>query len=199
SEHPSQSDTIPLSRLLRSQDTISTDQFSDTGPSSQLLNDPPDLSSIFSDDQSLLYETFDSQRTTTSLPVSEFLTPTSAPIALERGGPPNQKTWVIRTEMNKAEFIQWWVQTQAEETTKRIRWDAKRTSDVWDNFDQVAHFVTGEPKVLCRKCGKTLPHPQSTSNRTNSMKRHMSAGLCQRNSKNNPRQQNIQESLESAV
>jgi hypothetical protein len=67
-------------------------QFSNAGPSSQVLSDIPDLTSIFSDDQSLLHETFDSQRTNTSLPVSRFLTPTSAPTTLERGGPPNQKT-----------------------------------------------------------------------------------------------------------
>ncbi|OQD68718.1 hypothetical protein PENANT_c293G01454 [Penicillium antarcticum] len=99
-------------------------QSSNTGPFSQLLSDTPDLTLLFSDNQSLVYEPFDSQRTSTSLPRSQFITPVSAPLALERGGPPNKQFWVIRTEMNKDEF------------------DAKRTSDAWDDFDQVAHFIT---------------------------------------------------------
>lgn len=172
---------------------------SDAGPSSQAQSDTPDLTFLYSDDQSLVYETFDSQRTTTSIPGSEFITPVSAPLTLERGGPPNKKLWVIRTEMNKEEFVLWWVQTQADETQKRIRWDAKRTSTAWEHFDQVAHFITGEPKVLCRRCGKTLPHPQSTANGTNSMKRHIAAGQCQRIANDRSKQKDIQESLQSMV
>jgi hypothetical protein len=178
------------------------DQLSDAGPSSQALSDIPDqadLAFLYSDDQSLTYEQFDSQQTATSAPGSEFITPFSAPLTLERGGPLNKKFWVIRTDMNKDEFIHWWVQTQADETQKRIRWDAKRTSTAWDNFEQVAHFITGEPKVLCRKCGITLPHPQSTANGTNSMKRHITAGKCQRVAKDRSSQRNIHETMELAV
>jgi hypothetical protein len=100
--------------------------------------------------------------------------------------------------MNKDDFILWWVQTQAE-TPKQFRWDTKRTSPAWDNFDQVAHFITGEPKVLCRKCGKTFAHPQSTSNGTNTMNRHTKSGECREIAANRAKQQSIQESLLSAV
>jgi hypothetical protein len=101
--------------------------------------------------------------------------------------------------MNKIEFIQWWMQTQPEDIQKKMRWNTKRTSDVWQSFDQVAHFATGEPRVLCQKCGKTLPHPNITQNGTSALKRHLAADQCKRLALERTRQKDIHESLADAV
>jgi hypothetical protein len=95
-------------------------QFSVAGPSSQILSDAPDLASLYSDDQSLIGGNLDSQRTTTSTPGFEFISPISAPLSLERGGPPSEKFWVIRSDMNKDDFILWWVQTQADNNNNKL-------------------------------------------------------------------------------
>lgn len=93
--------------------------------------------------------------------------------------------------MSKEQFISWWFQTQyatIENNDKKINWQSKRSAEVWDKFHQVAHQVTGDPQVMCRRCAKILPHPQKKGDGTNSMKRHLESNACRRVA-SNPRQQ----------
>ena len=95
-----------------------------------------------------------------------------------------------------------WLQTQyatVEGNDKRINWKSKHSSEVWENFDQVAHQLTGEAKVMCRRCGKILPHPQEKGDGTNSMKRHLGSNSCRRVTSDQSQQQGIQQSFEFAV
>jgi hypothetical protein len=103
--------------------------------------------------------------------------------------------------MNKDDFVTWWLQTQyrSNPQNKKINWEAKKQSPYWEHFEQVAHHFTGEPQVMCKKCGKTIPHPQQTANGTNSMKRHLEGVKCAKAARDATRQQNIQESLHFAV
>lgn len=177
-------------------------QFSDAGPSSQYESDLPDnLPYLQSDDQLFTPNISYSQPTITSTLGSEFLSPLSVPPSLQRLGPDQKKLWVLYSEMTKDEFILWWLQTQyaSQPDRKRIRWDSKHSSDNWKNFDQVAHHATGEPMVMCRRCGKTLPHPQQTANGTNSMRRHFAAGKCRQAGNDVSRQRSIQQSIDHAV
>jgi hypothetical protein len=76
--------------------------------------------------------------------------------------------------MAKKEFIERWRQTvhgSQEDIQKKVRWSTKHTSDSRKHFDQVAHYATGEPLILCRLCGNTLPHPNTKSDGTNTINR----------------------------
>ncbi|KAJ5658067.1 uncharacterized protein N7484_001716, partial [Penicillium longicatenatum] len=100
-------------------------QFSDAGPSSLAGNKLYEDSFTHLNPPSIT-EVPNSQRSLVSTQITDFLSPLpSAPQFLQRGGPPKQKT-----EMNKTEFIQWWMETQPSNTQKKMHWDAKRTSDV---------------------------------------------------------------------
>lgn len=180
-------------------------QFSDPGPSSLHEGDAIDhLSSYLPSDDIQLFtpDLSCSQQTVTSATESDFLRPLSVPSSLQRVGPDRKKSWVLYADMSKAEFITWWLQTQFGsrlDQQKKIRWDAKRSSPSWKNYDQVAHCVTGEPKIICRRCGKDFPHPHSHSNGTNSMKRHYEANKCQKAASDAAKQQSIHQSMEFAV
>lgn len=105
--------------------------------------------------------------------------------------------------MNKDDFVFWWLQTEAATTTgsrqRKMRWDAKHSAEIWQHFDQVAHYITGEAMVTCRRCGKTTPHPGRTANGTNSMNRHFMAGTCIKAANNTVRQKTLQQSIEYMV
>lgn len=105
--------------------------------------------------------------------------------------------------MNKNDFVIWWLQTEAATTTgpreKKMRWDAKHSAEIWQHFDQVANYITGEPMVMCRRYGKTIPHPGRTANGTNSMNRHFMARTCIKTANNTARQKTLQESIEYMV
>ena len=174
--------------------------FSDAGPSSQPGSDIPDhLLSITSDNLTpdLSYR----HTGCSSTPIPEFFPPLDIPNSLRRVGPDRKKAWVLWTEMNKDDFLTWWLQTQylSNPRNKKINWEAKKQSPYWEQFDQVAHHFTGEPQVMCKKCGKTIPHPQQTANGTNSMKRHLEGAKCTKAARDATRQQNIQESLHFSV
>lgn len=188
-----------LDSTLKLVNMSSFSQFSDAGPSSLAGNELYEDSFTHLDPPSIT-EIPDSQRSLVSTQITDFLSPpSSAPQSLQRGGPPKQKVWVIWTEMNKTEFIQWWMETQPYDTQKKMHWDAKRTSDVWQDFDQVAHHTTGEPRVLCRNCGRTLPHPNVTQNGTSALKRHLSTGACKRLAHERLWQKDIPGSFDSVV
>ena len=80
-----------------------------------------------------------------------------------------------------------------------INFEAKYTSATWEHFDQVAHFQTGKPMALCRRCGKALPHPSSTSNGSKSLAAHLSSRACRVAGQKESTQQDIQQSLQLSV
>lgn len=103
---------------------------------------------------------------------------------------------------SKDKFIEWWRTTihgSEAEIQVKIQWDAKHISDAWKHFDQVAHHITGEPMVMCRLCGITLPHPHRKQSGTNTMKRHPNSDKCQKGAKSSSMQQSIQQTMQHAV
>lgn len=146
-----------------------------------------------------------SQRNLTSTPASipdiDLLTPIPLPPTLERVGRDTQKVWVLYTEMNKTQFIEWWRHTAGafpQPPRRKVNFEANYTSPVWDNFDQVAHYITGQPMALCRRCGKAIPHP-SQAGGLNSLKRHRDSKTCEKGGRNTSIQQTLQQSLQFAV
>jgi hypothetical protein len=57
-------------------------------------------------------------------------------------------------DMNKEEFVDWWIQTQSGHSENQPTfWDRKgQRADIWADFKQVAYFITGQPKVMCKHC-----------------------------------------------
>jgi hypothetical protein len=183
-------------------------QYSEAGPSSQIASSqidvgyPNEYLTLGLNDPSLTPDQSISQQTVISVPASDFPPPISIPLTLRRIGPNTRKPWVIYTEMYKKDFLEWWLQTAGASPlppVHKVNFEAKYTSTAWDNFDQVAHHITGKPMALCRRCGKALPHPSGTSNGVNSLARHFKSKSCQKASDNTTIQQNIQESLQLAV
>lgn len=81
---------------------------------------------------------------------------------------------------SKAKFIEWWrttVRGSDTETQQGLRWDAKHISDIVENFDQIAHYVTGEHLVICRFCGGILPHLNAKQSGANTLKRRITSGI----------------------
>lgn len=176
---------------------------SDAGPSNYYEADAADSQSYPQSDhlQILTSDLACSQQTITSAPESDFLQTPSAPASLRRVGPDRKKSYILYEDMTKEDFIIWWLQTQymSMEDQKKIRWEGKRSSDVWQHFVQVAHHISGEPKVMCQRCGNILPHPHEHLNGTNSMKRHYASEKCLKAAKDASKQRNIQQSFQSAV
>jgi hypothetical protein len=175
--------------------------FSDAGPSSLPGSDFPDHLSSITSDNLLTPDLSYSHIAASSTSNPEIPPPLIIPPSLQRVGPDRRKAWVLWTEMNKDDFVVWWIQTQYpnNDHNKKIDWEAKKKSPYWESYDQVAHHITGEPQVMCRRCGKIIPHPQQTSNGTNSMKRHLEGAKCAKAAHDSRRQQNIQDSLQFAV
>lgn len=162
------------------------------------------LSSLQSDSADLFTsEPSASQQTITSGSDPDFIHPPSAPPTLKRVGPSRIKTWILYSDMSKDAFIEWWLQTMHGSECgdkKSFNWDRTRQlSDVWNHFDQVAHHTTGLPKVMCRRCGKTLDHPGYTSHGTNSMGRHWKGEKCRKATSNAAKQLNIRQLIQDAV
>jgi hypothetical protein len=100
--------------------------------------------------------------------------------------------------MTKNDFVNWWLNTDfgSKPEAKRIHWDKQGyLSDVWSHFDQVAHPSTGQPKVMCKQCGKLLDHPNFTKNGTNALRRHWRKGNC----KPAPKQSGIKQIIQQVV
>ena len=129
-------------------------QFSDAGPSNYYEADVAD---------NLPYLQSDHSQLLTPDPACSQKTISSAPTSFQRVGPDREKPYIFYEGMTKEEFIIWWLQTQypsVEDQRKKIRWEGKRSSDVWQHFNQVAHHISGQPKAMCQRCGNILPHPQ---------------------------------------
>lgn len=129
--------------------------------------------------------------------------PPFVPTSLKRSAD-RIKTWVIFEEMSKIEFLNWWFETQAganESTQKQLQWDGrKQNTDLWSQFEQVAHYKTGEPRVMCKNCGKVLGHPSfgkpGTRNGTSTLRRHQNS--CRREIKQG-KQPKIQHLIQNTV
>ncbi|KAJ5881335.1 uncharacterized protein N7529_000007 [Penicillium soppii] len=139
---------------------------------------------LYSDDIS---ELISSQTPLTS--TSQISSPI-APLSLTRVGLPLQQYWVLYSsepssemEESRKRFISWWLTTESGSTPDiqdSIRWDGKKTSSVWDNFNQVAHEKTGKPKVMCISCLCTLVHLRYRRAGSSPMNAHIKAGTCTR-------------------
>ena len=127
-----------------------------------------------------------SQQTVTSNTDLSFTQPISIPPSLQRVGPDRRKTWILFDNMSKKEFLEWWFETQSGVSQsqqlkgKKLQWDSVGYhSKVWAKFDQVAHYITGEPKAMCKQCGRIIDHPNHSSNGTSALWRHLKADKCQ--------------------
>lgn len=171
-------------------------QFSDAYPSSLYEGDATDnLNFLPSDD--LPY----SQQTTNSVSDFDFLRPPQPPpipLSLQRVGPTRKKAYILFSEMANDNFVTWWLQTDFGRK-KRIRWDARHQSEVWKHFEQVAHSTDGEPKVMCKRCGKLMDHPQASRNGTSTMMKHFKGMGCQNSTKQAARQPNIKQLMKDTV
>ncbi|OQE38089.1 hypothetical protein PENNAL_c0787G08625, partial [Penicillium nalgiovense] len=123
---------------------------------------------------------FNSQQTATSVVESDFIDLAVEHSSLQRIGPDRRKHFVLFDKMNdasKAKFIEWWRTT--------VRGSEPETQR--------------EPLVMCRSCGVSLPHPHSKQSGTNTMKRHLSTGKCQKASRNLATQQSIIQTMQHAA
>jgi hypothetical protein len=159
-------------------------QLSDIYPSLFYEVDPLDNTSCFSLDNLQVF-TFDilssSQQIITPTINTSFLLSHTIPESLQRVGPHRTKEWILYSEMNKDDFVTWWVGTQAGTLKKKIRWNGEgHLLDIWKDFNQVAYHLTGEAKIMCQQCGKILEHPNHQSTRTKSLRRHILRTTCQK-------------------
>lgn len=120
---------------------------------------------------------------------SAFTTPlqiTRAPVSLERVGPTLRKFWLLypsepKMENSWKQFVEWWLTTGFgldPQCQDGLHWDGKKKSDLWEDFKQVAHEKTGEPKVMCKHCFSTLAHPGHKRAGTSALKTHLKGGAC---------------------
>jgi hypothetical protein len=131
---------------------------------------------------------------------STFRTPAPPPHpSLQRVGPDRKKSYVLYTMMSKTEFVEWWLRTEYG-AKKRIRWDSnRRSSSMWDSFDQVAQASDGKAKLMCKKCGGILDHPHNNEHGTSTMARHLKGSQCRGISANHTKQKGIMSLIQDAV
>jgi hypothetical protein len=109
------------------------------------------------------------------------------PSSLTRVGPNRKKAYVLYSNMEHNEWVEWWLQTEFGKKSK-INWDSDRQG-VWAYFHQVAHGLDGAPKVMCKRCEKILEHPHTpiTGNKgyhgTSTMAKHLKSAACLRSDK----------------
>jgi len=144
-----------------------------------------------------------SQQTVTSNTDLSFTQPISIPPSLQHVGPDRRKTWILFDNMSKKEFLEWWFETQSgvsqsqQSKGKKLQWDGVGYhSKVWAKFDQVAHYITGEPKAMCKQCGRIIDHPNHSSNKTSALWRHLKADKCQQYAAGAMKQPTIQQSMQ---
>jgi hypothetical protein len=98
-----------------------------------------------------------------------------------------RKTRCILYDSAKAEqFMPWWRGTQSgkamDSKQKSHSWGSgKRTSPAWKDFQEVAAFPGGQPKVRCSHCAVLMEHPQTKNTGTTAMSRHLERS-CSSNS-----------------
>ncbi|KAJ5117352.1 hypothetical protein N7448_010984 [Penicillium atrosanguineum] len=112
--------------------------------------------------------------------------PTLAPSSLQRVGPRLQQSWVIYDteadmDHSRTTFVEWWLLTDfgsKKDTQESINWSGRKKSSLWDNFSQVVHQKTGEPKIICQRCNTLLVHPHFRRGGTSPMRTHLKGGTC---------------------
>jgi hypothetical protein len=171
-------------------------QFTNTYASSSYDVDLPDnLQPLLSDD--LTPDLSISQRNfpciASSVGDSDFirleLPSPPVPSSLESVRPDRITIYVVYSKIMSDDYVQWWLQTDFGRK-KRMRWDSRHSSDVWDHFDQVARASDGAPKVMCKHCKAILDHP-GLGNGTSTMKKHTTS--CSRK----PKSQNIRQFMQA--
>lgn len=106
-------------------------QLSDIYSSSLYEHDPAatltdTLSHLPSDDIQLFStEASSSRQPLSSTPDTDFIRPLAVPSSLQRVGPGRRKDYLLYTDMNKDDFIHWWLQTAHGSTPegKKFNWD----------------------------------------------------------------------------
>lgn len=140
-----------------------------------------------------------SQQTFDSTSDSDFVRPPPPPPeSLARVGQHRIKEYVLYSDMSKKEFIEWWLETDYGRK-QHIRWDGRHQSKCWNHFDQVAQIKTGEPKVICKICLRTLIHPQMSRQGTSTMNKHTSGVNCRNIAGSAGKQKGIKDAIRSAV
>lgn len=87
--------------------------------------------------------------------------------------------------------MEWWLKTEYG-AKKRIRWESpRRSSTIWDSFDQVAQISDGKAKLMCKKCGGILDHPHNNEHGTSTMARHLKGSQCRNISAGRTKQKGI--------
>lgn len=124
-----------------------------------------------------------------TLPTEDFLRPAipfSIPSCLTRVGPNRVKNYLLYDGMVYNEWVSWWLETGFGKK-HNIPWDAAHQSTTWNDFQQVANISDGAPKVMCKRCGQILEHPnfvretkdgRKSRQGTSTMKTHLKTVAC---------------------
>lgn len=132
---------------------------------------------------------------------SDFSHSPAIPGSLTSIRPDRFTEFVLYTNMNKEEFVNWWLQTTYGKNpgAKTFNWDRTgHLSEVWKHFDQIASVTDGFPKVKCQRCGKIFNHPGHTKGGTSSMGRHLKGEKCRRAAVQ-PQQSSIRQLMQDEV
>lgn len=182
-------------------------QHSDIFPSS-IYDDTESIQYLRSEHPQLFTPDPSSSQKTLDLLDSDFLRPQppqTIPSSFQRVGPTRRKGYLLYNIMMHSEWVDWWIETDYGKISK-IRWDAAHQSEHWKQFDQVADAVTGQPKVMCRRCGIILEHPSSflrpggkTRHGTSTLMKHLQTNGCQKRAKNGNQGTDITRFLRDAV
>jgi hypothetical protein len=148
---------------------------------------------------------FSSQHTVSSTPDSEFVLPPPrprVPSTLAHVGPSFQKNWILYTNMSENDFVRWWLETEfgsKKEFQDTIHWDGKKTSSLWQHFDQVADKKTGRPKIMCKRCLAVLVHPSYRRAGNSPMKTHLKGGSCLKSNTTPKQQKGVDQMIRDSV
>ena len=65
--------------------------------------------------------------------------------------------------------------------SKRPRWGKQSThqNSVWPYFTEGADIMQGEPKAICKLCGKVIVHPTPKNSGTRAFWNHLNSDRCQ--------------------
>jgi len=89
--------------------------------------------------------------------------PLPIPSWLQRIGPFRSKAYILYDEMGDTEVLGWGIGT-CSGNNRSIKWDSAHLSQARGGFPQVVHSSDGAPKIICKRCGQILQHPQSVRN-----------------------------------
>lgn len=84
-------------------------------------------------------------------------------------------------EDSRKQFVEWWLNTlfgSNPQYRDSLYWDGKKTSVLWEHFEQVANEKTGEPRVMCKRCCTTLTHLGHKRIGTSALKAYLKGGTC---------------------